>query len=188
MFALDIETLSPKENAVVLSMAVLYFDETQTYTYQDLLDNTCFVKFNLKEQMEIYGRKSDKDTIEWWKKQCDMVKAKSLIPSKDDLKVSDGLQFVADYVKMKSKEKEEIVWTRGSLDQFALDSLCDDVGFPLLFNYSQYRDFRTAIDLLKETSWRGYCDVPEFNRHALVMKHDPVHDVALDVMMLLYGI
>lgn len=186
MFALDLETLSNKENAVVLSLAVLHFKETETYTYQQLLDNTCFVKFKLKEQIEVYNRVTNKDTIDWWKKQCEIVKNVSLVPSKDDLAAIDGLTVAMDYIKTHSGDKEEIVWTRGSLDQFALDSLCDDVKVPYLFGYSQYRDFRTAIDLLKETSKRGYCNVPNFDRN-LVIKHDPVHDVALDVMMLLYG-
>lgn len=186
MFALDIETLNKRENSVVLSLAVLHFDETAKYTYQELLDRTCFIKFNLKEQVEKYKRTTDKETIEWWKKQCDLVKQKSLIPSKIDVTAEEGLIKAREYIKEHSKG-EEIVWTRGSLDQFALDSLCDSVSFNYLFNYSVYRDFRTAIDLLKETSRRGYCVVPGFNRE-LVLKHDPVHDVAYDAMMLMYGI
>lgn len=186
MFALDIETLNKRENSVVLSLAVLHFDETVQYTYQELLDRTCFVKFNLKEQVEKYHRTTDKETIEWWKKQCDFAKQKSLIPSRIDVSLVDGLNTAKEYVKKYSKG-EEIVWTRGSLDQFALDSICDDVKSDYLFNYSQYRDFRTAIDLLKETSKRGYCNVPNFNREQ-VIKHDPVHDVAYDAMMLMYGV
>jgi hypothetical protein len=185
MFALDIETLSNRETAVVLSLAILHFDEKETYTYKELLDNTCFVKFNLKEQIEVYERTTNKETIDWWKKQCDIVKNVSLVPKKTDMNAIDGLKVARDYIKSKS-QGDEIVWTRGSLDQFAIDSLCDSVKVPYLFNYGQYRDFRTAIDLLKETSVRGYCTIPDFNRD-IAIKHDPVHDVALDVMMLLFG-
>ncbi len=185
MFALDVETMGNKQYSVILSLAVLYFDEKETYTYQELLDNTCFVKFNIKEQIVSYNRLTDKPTIDWWKKQCDIVKEVSLIPSNKDIKVVEGLHIARDYIKDKGG-KDEIVWTRGSLDQFAIDSLSETVGLPSLFEYGQYRDFRTAIDLLKNTSKRGYCNIPNFNRD-LVMKHDPVHDVAYDVMMLLYG-
>jgi hypothetical protein len=50
-----------------------------------------------------------------------------------------------------------------------------------------WRDMRTAVDLLSGGT-NGYCDVvhPKFNR-ADVIKHHPVHDCALDAMMLLYG-
>ena len=133
MFALDIETLNKRENSVVLSIAILHFDETVTYTYEELLKNTCFVKFNLKEQIEVYKRTTDKETIDWWKKQCDIVKNKSLIPSKEDVSLIEGLNIAKEYIKENSSG-EEIVWTRGSLDQFAVDSICDSAEVDYLFN------------------------------------------------------
>lgn len=185
MFCFDIETLSNKETAAVLSIAILHFDEKKTYSYEDLLEQTLFVKFNAKEQIEKYKRTYDKETIDWWKKQCEIVRNVSFVPSPNDVSLFEGVGIVKDYIKNYSIG-EEIVWTRGSLDQFAIDSLCVSAGLPCLFNYVQYRDMRTAIDLLKETSKRGYCKVPGFDFNK-VYKHDPVHDVASDVMMLLYG-
>lgn len=53
--------------------------------------------------------------------------------------------------------------------------------------YAQWRDIRTAVDIMYGST-NGYCSVehPDFARHN-VIKHHPVHDCALDVMMLLYG-
>jgi hypothetical protein len=50
-----------------------------------------------------------------------------------------------------------------------------------------WRDVRTAVDLMGGGT-NGYCDVihPLFER-AQVIKHHPVHDCALDAMMLMYG-
>lgn len=169
-----------------MSAALLWFDETKTYTYEELVQNTLLVKFDAKEQLQTYKRTVSRDTIDWWKKQCNIVKEISLNPSKSDLSLSDGISIVKEYIKDKSVG-EEIVWTRGSLDQILVDSVCkDSLKIEPLFNYGCYRDFRTAIDLLKETSKRGYCEIPNFDRN-VVIKHQPAHDISLDVMMLLYG-
>lgn len=186
MFALDVESLSDRENGVVLSIALLHFSEKETYTFQQLVEQTCFVKLSAKEQVEKYKRRITKDTLDWWDKQCDIAKEVSLKPSKSDLLLSEGISIIKRYIKDKSVG-DEIVWTRGSLDQILVDSVCkDSLKVEPLFNYGCYRDFRTAIDLLKETSKRGYCEIPNFDRN-VVIKHHPVHDIVLDVMMLLYG-
>lgn len=185
MFALDLETLSPKETAVVLSLAIFHFDEKVEYDFNEIVENCFFVKFNAKEQIEKYNRNFTKSTIDWWKNQCKIAQDISYIPSNVDINVSEGLYKAKEYINRFNGGKG-IVWTRGSLDQFAIDSLCESAEIPYLFEYNQYRDFRTAIDLLKETSKNGYCDIPNFNRD-IVVKHDPRQDIALDVLMLLNG-
>ena len=132
------------------------------------------------------GRICDKDSIEWWKKQCDIVKKKSLFPSSDDMTVVEGLNIIKDFIKV-NKKANDSVFIRGNLDNFCADSLCKQYGVPVLFDFWEYLDFRTAIAMTKETSsLRGYCEVPGFDRN-LVYKHDPCHDNALEIMMLLYG-
>ena len=169
-----------------MSLAILYFEETDKSSYEELLDKTLFVKFSVKEQIEKYNRTYVKNTIDWWKKQCEIVRKVSLDPSPKDVELSQGIMLVRDYIKKYSSE-EDIVWTRGSLDQFCIDSVCEDsLKSPVLFHYNRYMDMRTAINLLKNTSKNGYCDIPNFNRQK-VYKHDPRHDVAFDVTMLLYG-
>ena len=51
MFLFDVETLGVESNSVVLSAAMIHFDPEMRPTYQDLLDNACFVKFNAKEKL-----------------------------------------------------------------------------------------------------------------------------------------
>ena len=183
---MDLETLGTSEKSVVLSIAVTHFVPENDYTYEELItDRTCFVKFNVKEQMND-GRTCDKDSVEWWKKQCDIVKKKSLLPSSDDVTVVEGLTTVKEFIK-KHRIEKDYVFIRGNLDNFCADSLCKQYDVPVLFDYWEYFDFRTAIALTKETSSvHGYCDVPGFDRN-LVYKHDPCHDNALEIMMLLYG-
>lgn len=186
MFCYDIETISDRENAVVLSAALVWFDDTATYTYEELLNKVCFVKFDAKEQLQKYGRKANKETIDWWKKQAELVRNVSLTPYPEDVTAEEGVGILKDYIK-KMSVGDEIVWTRGSLDQVVSDSLCkDSLNTAPLFNYAAYRDMRTAIDLLKNTAKWGYCGIPGFDKNK-VYKHDPRHDVVYDIFMLLYG-
>lgn len=185
-FSLDIETLSQKGNAVVLSVALVQFDDEIQYDPIELFNKNLLVKFNIKEQIEKYNRIVSKETIEWWKSQPEIVKKVSFFPSENDLPLENGLNIIRNYIN-KVSTGNEIVWTRGSLDQFVIDDLCDSIGMQPLFRYSQYRDYRTAIDLLKETSKNGYCNVPNLDRN-LIMKHDPRWDNTYDIIMLISGI
>lgn len=173
----------------MLSAAILYFDETKKYTYNELVDNTLFVKFNAKEQIESYNRTFSKDTIEWWKtKVPKLTREFSFAPSNNDVSLSEGIGILKSYIKAHSNGKEDVVFIRGSFDQYISDHLCkSSLKEEPLFKYSAWRDFRTAIDLLKETARGGYCQIPGFDFENVVWKHNPKHDVASDVYQLLEG-
>lgn len=192
MFIYDIETCDTESTTVILSTAILYVDETKDYSPQDLYENTLFVKFKAKEQIEIYKRSISKDTIAWWEKQCELAKKMSFYPKKSDLDALEAIDLLKRYISKNTKDKKsELVWVRGSLDQMAMDSLCKNIGIENLFHYSNYRDVRTAIDLLYETSNKGYCKIdpeklPDWDEN-IIVKHDPIWDVVFDAIMLLYG-
>ena len=186
MFIFDIESLGVESNAVVLSAAIIHFDPEKRPTYQDLLDNACFVKFDVKEQMSV-GRTASKSTLEWWKSQHEYVRKVSLDPSREDMTVENGMQKFYEYMAKFPNAKQQTIWARGSLDQLVIDSLCVQVGLQEITGYHMWRDVRTAVDLLYGTT-NGYVEVdhPLFKRHE-VIKHHPVHDCALDAMQLMYG-
>ena len=186
MFIFDVETLGVESNAVVLSAALVHFDPERRPTYQDLLDDACFVKFNAKEQMDV-GRTVSKSTLEWWKEQHDYVKQVSLNPSREDMTVENGMQKFYDYMKKFPNSEQQTMWARGSLDQLVIDSLAVKFGLQEITGYNRWRDVRTAVDILYNKT-DGYVDVdhPLFKRHE-VIKHHPVHDCALDAMQLMYG-
>ena len=186
MFMFDVETLGVESNAVVLSAAMIHFDPEMRPTYQDLLDNACFVKFNVKEQADV-GRSVSKSTLEWWKEQHDYVKKVSLNPSREDMTVENGMQKFYDYMAKIPNASQQTMWARGSLDQLVIDSLAVKFGLEEITGYNMWRDVRTAVDIMYGSS-NGYVEVdhPLFQRHE-VIKHHPVHDCALDAMMLMYG-
>lgn len=187
MFALDIETLSDKENAVVLSAAIVYFTENDSRSYNEMIDDCCFIKFSVKEQVEVYKRIVTSDTYNWWKTQNKIAWERSVVPTNDDLTLVKGIDILKQYIKKYSLTNDEAVWTRGSLDQFCMDSICkDSLKIEPLFKYGQYVDFRTAIQLMKKTAKRGYCEIEGFDKNQ-VIKHDPCHDICYDIFMLLKG-
>lgn len=187
MFIFDIETLGVESNAVVLSAALIHFDPSKEPSYQDLLNDTCFVKFKAKDQVERLKRTVDLGTIEWWKNQHEYTRSVSFDSSKDDVLVEDGIAMLHNYMNKFPDSHKQTMWARGSLDQMAIDSLARKVDLQPITNYNMWRDVRTAVDILYGTI-NGYCEVdhPTFKRHE-VIKHHPVHDCALDAMMLMYG-
>lgn len=195
MYFLDIETLGVSSETVILSVALLYFDEkVEGHTWESLYDSTYFVKLSVRDQVENYNRVVDKDTIAWWKNQGDLTREKSFTPKKSDLSAKEGISQLQQYVRDKSKfPKKELVWVRGSIDQVALDSLFKAVvGQERLFPFWNYRDIRTFVDFNTETGARGYAEIdPErypgtWNKD-IVVKHNPIDDVVLDCLQLIYG-
>lgn len=182
-YIFDIETLGKESTTVILSAAIVYVDFSGDFTYEELIDNSIFVKFKVNEQLKA-GRTYDKDTINWWESRPDDVKKKSITPNDSDVSVIDGLKTLRDYY---SKNKSDMIWIRGSLDSLAIDSLASSFKVDPIAPWWNYRDVRTAIDLLKETSKRSYCDIPNFDK-SKVIKHDPVHDICYDAFMMKYGI
>lgn len=187
MFLFDIETLGVESNAVVLSAALIHFDPEKRPTYQDLLDNACFVKLNAKDQTKRLGRTVDLGTLEWWQNQHEYIRSVSFDPNSTDILAEDAITILHNYMNKIPNAQKQTMWARGSLDQMAIDSLAKKLDMQPITSYNMWRDVRTAVDLLYGTT-NGYVEVehPLFNR-AAVIKHHPVHDCALDAMQLMYG-
>lgn len=192
MFMFDIETLGVESTTVVLSAGIIYFDPNvdDELSYEDLVARGLFVKFNAKEQVTEYNRTITKSTLDWWSKQGKWQQQTSLDPdAATDLSVVDGFRVLHKYISghMKGKKWDnEIIWARGSLDQMAIDSLANKAGIEPIAPFNRWRDVRTAVDMLTGSS-NGYCEVSGLDWDK-VAKHHPVHDCALDVLMMVRGI
>lgn len=187
IFIFDVETLGVESNAVILSAALLHFDPEKRPTYQNLLDNACFVKLNAKDQAKRLGRTVDVGTLEWWANQHEYVRSVSFDSQPTDLYAEDAIKELHNYMNKIINANGQTMWARGSLDQMVIDSLAKKLDMQPLSGYAQWRDVRTAVDLLYGST-NGYVEIehPLFNR-ASVIKHHPVHDCALDAIMLMYG-
>lgn len=192
MFMFDIETLGVESNSVILSMACIHFDPTNKQTHQQIRDGAFFAKFDVQDQVHRLGRKIDKDTVEWWKKQCENTRIKSFKPSPNDVQYEVGCEAMREWVNSKN-DKNSWVWARGSLDQVVFDSITKQCGLDPIFHFSRWRDVRTAVDFMYNTK-DGYCKVETppweetFDPFLHITKHNPIDDCVYDIMMLLYGV
>lgn len=188
MFMFDVETLGKETNSVILSMAILYFNPEEELDHNQLRENTLFIKLDAGDQVERLGRGVTKSTLEWWEKQCPVVRDKSLKRKSTDVRVEDGIELMREYANKHDPKNKDIVWARGGLDQLVLDAMETKLGVASVFFYNRWRDVRTAVDLMTGST-TGYCKVDHagFNPDLHITKHDPVDDCVYDVMMLLYG-
>lgn len=180
----DYETLSSDpQTGVVLSMAALAFDENRyvsnPYTYEELLDSAQYIKFNVEEQVRVYGRKIQKETVEWWSKQ-DKAAQHCLAPSDDDRSIADLPGFMRGLVTDHKAVKH--VYTRGN----TFDPIFTESFFKMLkqsepYHWGSVRDTRSMIEGL---SWGSnlYNGFMVEGLQDKFVKHDPIHDIAMDVM------
>ena len=191
MFGFDLETLSVESTTVILSAGLVYVDpETLSpdndIAYQQMYHNGLFVKFKVSEQVAA-GRTMSKDTLDWWAKQGQIQRETSFVPRANDLTVQEAYDKISDYFFSIPGAKDMPIWVRGSMDQPAFESLCRTFSLKPITTYNNYRDIRTAISILYcDTEKAGYVEIPNFNRDS-VIKHDPVADCCLDLLMLLRG-
>ena len=186
-YCVDVETLDNKSTAVVLSLAICWFDGSSDVTYEEYVERTLYVKLDMKEQLQA-GRTKSKATIEWWQKQGTEIQKLCLFPSPNDVDAVSALGKVRDYIKNTGGTDKSFIWARGSLDQSSLDSLAETFGVEPIAAYNQWMDVRTAIRMTKETSqWSGYCDVPGFD-YSKLSKHNPIDDIIIDILMLSNGV
>lgn len=191
MYIFDIETLGLDQASVVLSMGCVYVDSMEPQSYGSLMKNQFFAKLDVKRQIQDLGRTTDSSTMDWWKKQADCVKQCSLIPQADDLSPLDAINALRAWVFSNTKQSRVICYTRGSMDVMVTEHLAKQVDTKLPWQYNDFRDVRTAVDILYPNSKDGYVAIdPDLclgYNESMVIKHDPVHDAQIDAAMILYG-
>ena|ERR1039458_2061241 len=189
MYSVDIETLGLESNAVILSAAIIHFDlEKDAFvTFEELIQRSLTVKISVMPQVAgPKGRQIDKSTVDWWGKQSPDAKHGSFETSSRDLMPIIAIDQLRDYIETYSNG-DDIFWARGGMDQMILDSFCRSFKQPVLTKYWQWRDFRTAIDLLsdkKVIDRTAESIIPGFDM-SKVIKHIPAHDAAYDLLQLL---
>ena len=180
----DFETLSQEQtNGVVLSMAMLNFAESRfvsdiAYTFDELVENTHTIKFNVEEQVKKYKRQINKDTLDWWSQQGDLAK-KQLKPSEDDVSIDQLYNF---FIVNKSANVKK-VYTRGNtFDPIFLEYIMRQIHKPMPYDWWEVRDTRSLIEGLSWGTELKNSFIPEGCENFIA--HDPKHDIAMDVMRL----
>lgn len=188
---IDFETLGKTPNATLIEMSVVPFvaNFEEPPTFEELVFSGKTFKFELKHQAKL-GRVSDKDTIEWWKKQSDEAK-QCLKPSKNDLTIPEAVPMIMNWFNERVDFKKSLIWTRGDIDVTWLTDMYRNVlgsevtnDLPVMF--VNFREIRTAISENLNSRHDTYCPLPNGTLSNFV-KHNSVHDCARDVLMYLYS-
>lgn len=181
----DFETLGQhQQTSAIASFAILQFSEKQFtigagYSYEELLQNCKYIKFNVKDQIDNYGRKLNKATLEWWDQQGPEAR-KQIAPSGADLPISALYAFLQDNVENVAKVKK--AYCRGNtFDAMVLQYLLEDCGHDIPWHWGSTRDTRSMIDGMSFGMGIRNDYMPDGIVDKFV-KHDPRHDIALDVM------
>jgi len=181
----DFETLSQEQtNGVVVSMAMLNFSESRftsdtiSYTFDELVEQTHMIKFDVQDQVKSYKRHINKDTLNWWMEQGDLAK-EQIKPSSDDKSISELYGF---FVVNKSANVKK-VYTRGNtFDPIFLEYIMRQTGNPMPYEWWEVRDTRSIIEGLSWGSDLKNSFIPPNCENFIA--HDPKHDIAMDVMRL----
>lgn len=132
MSMVDLETLSTKEDAVILSLGLVVFSK-------DTVHERLYREFDVTEQIAS-GRRVSRDTQDWWRRtnpeELHRLLCESTMDASVDL-IAEDVESMMDFWKAKE------VWSRGYMDFGILMNL----GVPL--QYWQHRDVRTLDVFLK---------------------------------------
>ena len=139
---IDIETLSTKNNAVILTIGAIKFKRDDDI--KELKDMESFYIRIRKESCIILGMDIDKDTELWWSKQTDKAKYEVFV-NKDRIGIKDGLIKLAEFVK-----NHKCVWSHSpSFDCVILENAYSKCNLQVPWKFWNLRDTRTLYDLGK---------------------------------------
>ena len=161
----DYETLSSvPATAPILTMAIYRFEfdrfTSNPYTLDEIVSGSKMHKFDVKEQVQQYGRIIQEDTVKWWSEQDKEVRDAQLAPKDDDLSIRElpGI-FKAIY---------NILTALGVNPNF--------------HPFYLVRDTRSMIDGMSYGSGLRDSFTPPDLEGVKLNKHDPRVDIALDIL------
>ena len=181
----DFETLSQDpETAPIVSLASIIVTmeniESNKYSYEELLSETKFIKFDVKDQVVNWKRVIDPKTIEWWEQQEPAARA-TLKPTANDKPITDMITFLKDQIADKNIE---YVFTRNNtFDPVIVQSIVRATGETIPYPWWTIRDVKSFIFGLTYGHNIKDSFIPPLAEGKYV-KHDPRHDIVLDVLRL----
>lgn len=190
----DYETLSSDvSSCAVVDCAYYLFDWSRftenPYTFQELIDNIQHIKLDTKEQIETYGYKVSKSTMDFWSKQDKVVRDR-IKPFPTDVSLTSYMTTLLEYVK---NTNMKYWWSRSNtFDPVILYRIAESVGrstdLNTFFSYGSVRDIRTFIDAkLNFSVYNGFVPMEDKEQwNQMFQQHNCIHDVAADILRLQY--
>ena len=181
--SLDIETLSTRGDAVVLSLGICIFELNRMQSFDEIVDKGTEMFFDPEEQIS-RGRHVSNDTMEWWGKQGE--DARRVLDSPKELQINPRQFFSAFDVFCQTKDinmaylQNQARWfARGpTFDMSILESLFGSYNVSTPWKFWLVRDIRTHLEAL------GLDTSIQLRRPKNMVHHNALHDAAYDVWAL----
>lgn len=179
--SIDIETLSTRAGAVVLSFGVCFFDDEKEQPFEDIVASGIELFFCPHKQKEM-GRHVMHSTLKWWDEQGEgarrvlepqeTVSPRDLHPILEAHAAAQGLNY--NWVK-----KECRWFSRGnSFDFGIMEDLLADYNVSSPWKYYKVRDIRTWLEC------HGLPDNLKLEKPPGMVAHNALHDAAFDAWMM----
>lgn len=159
---LDIETLSTRPNAVILSLGAVKFDPFTSFID---IDEGLDIKIDVDEQTSI-GRHVQEETLNWWATQPKEVQEAAL--------GEHGRASIDAFTKKINKMMVGVdqIWCQGpAFDMVIIEDLYRQLGKPTPWQFWQVRDSRTLFGV--------FGDPRDKNRHGA---HNALMDCVYQAM------
>jgi hypothetical protein len=191
-FILDFETIGQDVFQVPIVNCSYYifdwdrFTSNNPYTFNELIKEIKFAKFNVQQQVEEDGCVFHKQDLQWWMDQGPEAR-KQIKPSEDDITVAKFVEKIYGYCKA---TKTKRWWSRSNtFDPILLHRCFRHHGhrgkLDEVLPYWNVRDIRTYIDTQFQFQNRknAFCPIDDeelWNKYFIA--HNSVHDVAADIL------
>ena len=181
---IDLETLSVYDDSIILSLGIVIADATKKATFQELIQKSLFLKFDVKEQKDL-GRKVLPSTLEWWVDQVEEAKKISFYPDpKRDISIMEISNKIIDYCKHIGIDKNKVfVWSRSiGFEKGKINHVIETLGLEQIFSYKNYLDVVTLCHITEQNRYAGI-NVKDYVEQGFIYHH-PTHDAVLDFLRL----
>ena len=171
---LDLETLSTKNNAIILVIGAIKFNREDkwgdNFTVDNISKSKKFYKRIKIRSCEEIGLDRDKSTEEWWEKQNDCVREEAFGYEKERIDIKDALLKFSKWFG-----KSRCIWGNGSIfDITIITEAYNRCGIEVPWKFYNVRDVRTILDI-------NNVRLSEFNNSA---KHNALYDCFYQVKAL----
>ena len=157
---IDIETLSTRPNAAIVSIGAIKFSRHGDLPLLDAM-NQFYVRVS-RESCETCGMHVDPQTIEWWNKQDAEIRYEALENPNDRLTIKDALTKLSEWFA-----GSQFIWGHGDdFDCVVLGEAFRACDMKVPWNFWNTRDTRTLFDIAGVRN----SDLPAND------KHHPIHD------------
>lgn len=179
--SMDIETLSTRAQAVVLSIGMCFFDDAKVQTFDEIVDSGIELFFDRDSQVE-KGRHIMPSTIQWWNQQGE--EARRVLEAEDVITPRDFYPHFEAFCEKSGLNsnwvKKYCKWyIRGPhFDISITDNLFEDYNVDTPWKYFKVRDIRTWLEC------NGLEDNAKLVKPSSMVAHNALHDAAFDAYMM----